>query len=551
MAKRLVVMEMGHRALHGLLVERRLGELQVVDYHVEDLPGDPLSAGLAPGAAPPAWAGLFENWPFSREGIITAFPAELCSFRLIELPFHQSKKIAQIIAYEAESYLPFDLDEILLEYLPSWRRAKATDVLVAGTGREQFSQFLGGLRAAGVDPAGVSASGLCLYALAKLEAKNGIRCRGYLDLGARQSRLCVVRDGLPLHVSTLAFGGDDLTRLLAEEFHLSWEQAEAGKRLEARVGEDPEKLGVQEARLVRLLEQGLEPLGRWLEHNWRWLERRRSGVDEIARCEELVLCGGGANLRGLPAALEQKFGIPARVFRLPARLQDGGRPVPEELQPTLAEPLALALADSATRGEPAINFRKGEFAYRRESQIYRQKLLFPAALLLLLLLMAGSRYLVARTGVQHQIREIEQRMKERVQAQLGPASTGDPVEFVKGKLKADEAKLEKYQVLKGPRAMAVFAACSEKIPIEVLVDLSKYTYHEDKVQFEGETSDFNRAKEIQDYLQAIPLFSKVTLEDTRQSTSGHTRFSVQISLRTPGQPPGERGAGKEPGRSAP
>jgi len=567
MAKRVVVMEMGHRALHGLEVEKRLGEFQVVDYHVEEwqagmpAPLDPLFSSLIAGnkgekgekgekEANPAWTGLFANWPFSREGIVTAFPAELCTFRLIELPFQQSKKIAQIIAYEAESYLPFDLDEILLGYVTAWRREQATDVLVAGAGREEFSRFLSGMLQAGVEPASVSASGLCLYALSKLEdnllpqpqarmpafleeekkIKWPPHCRAYLDIGARQSRLCVVREGLPLHVSSLSFGGDDLTRILAEEFHLSWEQAEAGKRLEARVGEDPEQLGAQEARLVRLLEQGLAPLWRWLEHNWRWLERRRRGIAEIVRCEELVLCGGTANLRGLAAAVEAKFGIPTRVFRLPPALLDGGRPVPEELQPALAEPLALALVDPAQRGEPAINFRQGEFAYQREAQIYRQKLLFPAVLLAALLLMISSRYLVARTGVAHQIREIQNRMKEQVQTQLGAPPTGDPVEFVQGKLKEAEAKLEKYQALKRPRAMEVFAACSEKIPIEVLVDLSKFTYHEDKVQLEGETADFNRAKEIQDYLQTIPFFSKVTLEDTRQSTTGRTRFSVQISL---------------------
>jgi len=535
MARRVVVAEVGHGALHGLEVEKRLGEYQVVDHYLQEWEGDSPVPGSTPEPLAPALSRLFENWPLAREGVYTAFPAEHCSFRLIELPFQAPKKIQQIVAYEAESYLPFDLDEILLEYLPAGIRKQGAEVLIAGADRQQFARFLSDLALAGMDPAVVSAQGLCLYALASLEPSNGIRCRAYLDIGARKSRLCVVRDGLPLHVSLLSLGGDDLTRLLSEEFHLSWEQAEQGKRQEGRVGVDPGGLKPQEARVVRRLEQGLLPLWPWLLNNRRWLERRREGTEEVLRWQELVLCGGTANLRGLKEMAERELGIPARVFRFPAALMPEDRRIAPELHPRLAECLALALA----QGPPAINFRKGEFAYRREAQIYRQKLAFPAALLLLVFMTMGARFWVARSGAAAQIELIRGRTNQLVASSTGLVVTGDPVEFMEQKLLADEAKMEKYRPLQGPRAMEVLAALSEKIPAEVSVDLAKYTYNEGRVQMEGETSDFGSAKEIQDYLQGVPFFSKVVLEDTRQSSNGRTRFNIQVHLGAPG---GEKGS---------
>lgn len=531
MARR-VSAEVGSRVLHGLELDKRLGEFQILSYHLEDRT-EPKSGetGSSPSADQLSLARRFERWPLTREGIYTALPPELCSFRLLELPFQSPKKIQQVVAYEAEGYLPFELDEILLEHLTASPGKQGIKVLVAGIERQQFSRFLEELTAAGIDPAVVGIQGLCLAALNRLEPRNGIRCRAYLDIGARQSRLCVVNEGRPIHVSSLTFGGDDLTRRLSEEFHLSLEQAEQGKIQEGRVGVPAAGVGTREARVVRTLEQGLSPLWLWLKNNRRWLSRWQEGEGEFGRWEELILCGGSANLRGLAELAERELKIPVRVFRFPSGLMPAEGRIAPEFHPQLAECLALAMAE----GPNAVNFRKGEFAYRREAQVYRKKLAFPAALLLLCFIMLGARFWVSRSGAAAQVKQIRERTYQMVKETTGLAVSGDPVQFLEAKLKAEADKLEKYRPLQRPRAMEVLAAISEKIPAELSIELSKFTYHENRVQIEGETADFTSAKEIQDYLQAVPFFNKVALEDTRQSGSGRTRFNIQIQLRLPGE----------------
>lgn len=506
-------------------MEKHLGESRLVAYHLRRL--DPALRDHPPWADPAgrdgapdngAWAAPFADWPFDREGIFTSFPPEDCTFRLLELPFDQPRKIGQVVALEAEGQLPFELEDLALEYLPVAKAAGRTDVLVAAADRAKLARLLQGFAAAGLDPQSVSAAGLCLYTLTRLEPADGPRCRAYLDLGARRTRLCVVHDGLPVQVDTLAWGGDDLTRLLAEKRSLEPAAAETEK---IRAG-----LAAANGNSA-LLRQGLDILWPWLENHRRFLHRWRPGQEPL-RWRELVLCGGGANLQGLADYAQTRLGLPTRVFRIPPEWIADGLELPPEAHPALAEPLALALADRA----PAINFRKGQFAYHRQSRLHRRQLLFPAVLLALFLASGGLRFWAARSGLSKQVREVRARMAETVR-QAGLSPTGDPLPFVEQKQKTTEAKLKAFADLEAPPAMQILAACSEKIPATVDLELAKFTYKTDRILLEGTAADFAGAKEIQDYLHTVPFFTKVVLDDTRQEASGRTRFSIQAQLLAP------------------
>lgn len=148
---------------------------------------------------------------------------------------------------------------------------------------------------------------------------------GVLDLGLRHSTLTVVVGQVPTYIRAVSASTHRWTQLLADAFEVSYPVAEQLKR---EHGIAPLVQGAGAAVPAPTSPAGLSQagditaaLGGVLRDSLRALSQ------EIGRCfsyvmqgfpdygvKRLLLAGGGANLRGLPAVLEGELGIPAHAL---------------------------------------------------------------------------------------------------------------------------------------------------------------------------------------------------------------------------------------------
>src|SRR5581483_12219550 len=104
------------------------------------------------------------------EGAAVSLPGQLVSTREMAVPFADPKKLRQIVPFEVESQLPFDLEEVAIDYLLLQSNADAggtSQLLVSVVPKVGLRKYLSTLQSIGIDPAAIGLDSLSLYHFAQ------------------------------------------------------------------------------------------------------------------------------------------------------------------------------------------------------------------------------------------------------------------------------------------------------------------------------------------------------------------------------------------------
>lgn len=185
--------------------------------------------------------------------------------------------------------------------------------------------------------------------------------------------------------------------------------------------------------------------------------------------------------------------------------------------------LGLAFSDQ-------VNFRKGEFAYRRADEGMRRRrrtvIIAGAAAALLLATNIGVKYYVIESSYGRLDRAIKEIYRQTFpDARLA----GDPAQLMRSKF--DEAKKRLGALGTGTSALEVMKALTEGIPKEVRVLFQEFTLEGDRVKLQGEASSFEAVDKIKSELTKEKPFAVVTVQDTRMGVDNKVKFRIEIKLK--------------------
>jgi len=190
-----------------------------------------------------------------------------------------------------------------------------------------------------------------------------------------------------------------------------------------------------------------------------------------------------------------------------------------DISPSDMPVAALALA-AARRGGPGLNALTGPYAPRREWRQLRPLLLTAGSLLLLsILLFAGAGWLQIGQR-QRQIERLNQQMRQLYrQAFPGEKTIVDPLLQLEAKLRQLRGKADPLGAGAHP-PLAVLREVSSRLPQDVKVRIRDYSHSADNLRLEGETTSFEAVSRLVSALRQSPLFSEVTIDDTKQRPQG-------------------------------
>lgn len=166
----------------------------------------------------------------SKDKIVIGVPGQHTLARFSKLPPVEPKKIPDIVRYEADQQIPFDLDEVIWDY-QTFQEEDSPDVEVGifAMKRELIREHLLPFEQAGVEPVAVQAAPLALYNAVRFEGLIGDDTVVLLDIGAENTDL-VVATKIGLWTRTIPLGGNKFTDVLVKSFKLSFPKAENLKR---------------------------------------------------------------------------------------------------------------------------------------------------------------------------------------------------------------------------------------------------------------------------------------------------------------------------------
>lgn len=220
----------------------------------------------------------------------------------VSLPDMSEEELSESIKFEAEQYIPFDIEDVNLDFqiLGPKEEPGQMDVILVAVKKDIISEYLSVVKEAGFNCQIVDVNSFALENIYEInyeiEAGKNV---ALVNIGANTINMNILKGGISVFTRDSAVGSNLHTEVLQREFNLTYEVAERLKR-----GEPVENVSPQDAFSVMELasEEIIGEVNRSLEYFH----------EEI---NEVILSGGCALVRDFPKLLAEKIGVETKVMQ--------------------------------------------------------------------------------------------------------------------------------------------------------------------------------------------------------------------------------------------
>jgi general secretion pathway protein L len=308
-----------------------------------------------------AIAELLRRAGGSNIDVFASLSGDAVSLRRVELPKAAEKKLDELLPFEMESLLPFDVADTLLDYQPIELDPKQLRLLVSAAQKTRIREELARLSAAGADPVELVPAPAALAGLSQFIptlATDGPHM--VIVLGPTSTDVCMIRKGRAELARTLSIGTDEMVRRAVTS---PFGGPHGGSAFGGAFGHEPVS--------ATLDENEASHFGRELKQTL--LAYRMQGGGEP---ESICLGGQSAAVPGLFEWLSTHLSRSVIPLAMPEIVvPTAGKTALDGPPPDLVNHLPFALAmgvvgHSLIRGKH-LDFRKGEFVKKRDLSVFR------------------------------------------------------------------------------------------------------------------------------------------------------------------------------------
>ena len=342
--KSLVGLDIGSSAVKAVELRQAASGYKVAAIGSEPVPPHCIVDGaiVDSGAVADVIRQVFEKNNFKATEVVGSLSGNAVIVKKIVLPQMTEEELAEAIYWEAEQYIPFDIQDVNLDYHmlaagPDDADRDTMAVLLVAAKKEKIADYTGVISQAGRVPVVVDVDAFALQNA--YEANYGIdlaRVVVLVNAGASAININIIEGGQSLFTRDISIGGNAYTEALQKELSLSFEKADLVKRgvpVEGARTDDVDPI-IRTVTETLLLE---------IERTFDFFKATAASD----RIDELVVSGGAAGIDGFNQAFEARFNLPVTAFDPFRQIAfDTSKFSAErraELAPTIAVAVGLAL----------------------------------------------------------------------------------------------------------------------------------------------------------------------------------------------------------------
>lgn len=420
------------------------------------------------------------------DAVAIALDGARATVKVIGLPASASKQIGEVLPFELEASLPFDLSEAVFDYrvLPGLRERKGEEIaaLVGVAKTADVASRIDLVKAAlAVEPERV---GLGAFPIANLVAYVPSLAEGVVavvDLGTVSSDVLILSGGEPVFARTVGLGTKGLPGTAS--------------------------------KLARELRTTVAA-------------HRAQGGEPVAR---VLLCGGGAYVAGAEAFLSSALEIPVETLPPPALEAPALAPEYAATLARFAKAIGLAIGlGSRTSG---LNLRRGPLAFERGMAWIRERvplLAGLAAVILVSFLFSAWAQLYAKSKEKDVLEAALATVSKEV---LGEETTSP--ERAR-QLLSKQTSVSDDDPMPHADAFDVLVKLSEQIPESITHDIDEFDFQKGHVVVHGIVPTVADAETIRTNLSQERCFSEPKITRTTQMVGeSRQKYVLEFDLKCP------------------
>jgi type IV pilus assembly protein PilM len=309
--KTVVGLDIGSSAVKAVeLKPAGKGTYKVAAFASEPVPPDTIVDGaIVDGVAvADAIRRIFDTKRFKARDVAVSLSGNAVIVKKIALPVMSEAELDESIHWEAEQYIPFDIQDVNLDYqilqsTPGEGGKQTMDVLLVAAKRDKIAEYTGVIAQAGRSAVVVDIDAFAVQNCYEVNYGLDGGVTVLLNVGASAINVNIIAGEQSLFTRDISMGGNAFTDAVQREFGLAFDVAEQAKK-----GQLIDGVLFDDVRPV--LRTMSESVVLEIQKTFDFFKATTS----MDRIDRIVLCGGGSRVEGLVETLEERFGAPVEYL---------------------------------------------------------------------------------------------------------------------------------------------------------------------------------------------------------------------------------------------
>ena len=255
-------------------------------------------------------------FPIKCKYVICSLPEPKCFMQVVKLPQMSESEVAEAIKWKAEGQFPLKAEEMNLDWqileknekrnLAIFKKREFKDsskvsVFLAAVSRDLANSYIAVLEKAGLIPIVLEPESIAT-GRSLISEKENLGAVMIIDLGKKRTNFIIYEEPAIRFTSDILLSGDLLTKAVADEFKIDFNEAE---KMKIEFGLDATK---KDGRIVKAILPHLSQLVKKIDQsrNYYYSEYFDS-FNKSGTMSKIILCGGGANLSGIASFLSLRI----------------------------------------------------------------------------------------------------------------------------------------------------------------------------------------------------------------------------------------------------
>ncbi len=289
--------------------------------------------------------------------VIASLPEEKAFLQVIQMPKISEADLKSAIIYEAENYIPIPIEEVYLDYQivsPLQNQLDHYDILIAALSKAIVDSYLSCLISAGLFPLAFEIES---QAISRALIKDEVTTSPLflIDLGATRTSFVVFSGHSLRFTSSIPVSSQNFTQIISKNLGINLARAEELKikyGLEEKIKlkiKDEIEIKKERGKIFEALVPAIIDLVQQIKRHLDFYRTHASHEhlpQNSGEVSKVLLCGGGANLKGLPELLSLELKIPVEIGNPWINILSEGKRETSQLkfEESLAFTTALGLA---------------------------------------------------------------------------------------------------------------------------------------------------------------------------------------------------------------
>jgi len=260
----------------------------------------------------------------------------------ISVPAMTVEELEESIRWEAEQYIPFDVNEVNLDFevIQHGDAERPMEVLLVAAKRDLIDDYVNLIGEAGLVPSVIDVAGFAVENAFEANYEPGPEdVVAVINIGAQVTNINVVSAGVPAFTRDVSTGGNQYTAEIQRALSIGFDEAERIKIGEPSARESQDVVPQEVEQAMRSVTNNLVgEIARSLDFF--------SATAADTRIQRVVLAGGSARVPGIDTVFRERTGLSVEILNPLHKMMPSNRFDPEflaQVGPALGVGIGLAL----------------------------------------------------------------------------------------------------------------------------------------------------------------------------------------------------------------